>query len=133
MTELKLALLFLQTSQMFNLPPGLLSAICYVESKHVIEAIHVDDGGSPSIGVCQVKLWTAKDLGFKGNEHQLANPRLNIFYAGKYLRNRINRYPSSIPKVIAAYNAGTARVDKDGYFVNEAYVDKVLFAWGSGR
>lgn len=112
------------TSAQFNLPINLLSSLCYVESKHDITAVHHDDGGSNSLGVCQIKLTSAKDMGFKGNEQQLMQPQINIFYAGKFLANNIKRYHGNLPRAITSYNKG--RSTGTGYSL---YYKKVFMKW----
>lgn len=103
-----LHVLFMTISIQYSLPSGLLEAVCFVESNHKVNAVHKDDGGANSLGVCQIKLNTAKDLGFKGTEKQLMNPKTNIKYAAKYLRHQLNRYKGSITKAVIAYNLGHA-------------------------
>lgn len=115
--------LFLTVSTQFNLPNNLLSSLCYVESKHEINAIHLDDGGSKSLGICQVKYNTAKWLGFKGTESELMLPENNIYYAAKYLAYQQKRY-SCINKAIIAYNKGNAK-----HFTKSKYRDKVIKQW----
>lgn len=120
-------------TQLFNLPTGLLSGVCYVESKHTVQAVHKDDGGSASIGLCQIKYNTAKGMGYRGTEHELqVNPTLNALYAGRYLHWQLLRYHNDYRKAIAAYNSGTVRF-KDGKIRNQKYVDKVMKAWKENR
>lgn len=128
-----LAALFLLTTQTLDLPPTLLSAICWVESHHNSLAVNADDGGSASHGICQVKLETAALLGFKGTEKQLSVPKTNILYAGKYLQWQLKRYHSNIPVAVAAYNAGSYHVNKEGQIMNRKYVAKVFDAWIAGK
>lgn len=104
-----LTILFLSVSIQFSLPPRLLESLCYVESKHDVSIVHKNDGGSSSIGVCQVKLKTAKAMGFKGTEKELLDPENNVFYAGKYLAYQINRYHTNLAKAVIAYNKGNAK------------------------
>ena len=87
----------------------MLESVCWVESKHKITAIHKNDGDSDSLGVCQIKLKTAKWLGFKGNSEELMDPENNIKYAGKYLAKQINRYKGNTKKAVIAYNRGNAK------------------------
>lgn len=87
------------------------------------------DGNSPSYGVCQIKLETARYLGFSGTAKQLMKPENNIFWAGKYLSMQLKRYNNDPRKAVAAYNAGTHRVDKRGKIKNNQYVVKVFKAW----
>lgn len=123
---LSLMALFLTTSWQFDLPPGLLESICYVESKYDTHAIHEDDGGSDSIGVCQIKLTTAQDLGFTGTPKQLLQPEINIHYAGKYLRKQLSRYKNDYTKAIISYNIGHA-----GMLTTTNYSATVLEHWRS--
>lgn len=126
---LNLALLFIATTNTLSLPPGLLSALCWVESHHNASAVNADDGGSPSHGVCQIKIQTAALLGFEGDEKELSDPKVNIYYAGKYLKWQLNRYHRHIPKAVAAYNAGSYRENDRGEIMNRKYVGKVFDAW----
>lgn len=103
-----LTILFTSASMQYGLQPKLLSSLCWVESKHVITAVHKDDGTSNSVGVCQIKLKTAKWLGFTGTEKQLMDPETNIKYAAKYLAYQQHRY-HSITKAVIAYNIGNAK------------------------
>ena len=126
-------LLFALISQTYNLPPGLLSALCFVESKHDASALVVNDRGSASHGICQVKLATAAFVGFRGSEKQLRDPETNITYAAKYLHHQLVRYHGDPRKAIAAYNAGTYHVNTRGLIKNRKYVGKVLVAWEENR
>ncbi len=97
--------------------------MCYVESSHRIAVIHHNDGDGHSLGICQIKLKTAKWLGFKGTEKELMNPKVNIYYAGKYLKHQIRRY-KSIEKGVIAYNFGHA-----GVLTTSKYQVKVYAIW----
>lgn len=128
-----LMMLFATTTQDFNLPPGLLSALCWVESNHQARAVNPDDGGSPSVGVCQIKPSTARILGFKGSRQALMQPKYNIKYAAKYLKQQIDRYNGDLRQGVAAYNAGKCRFNSKHQIMNRQYVDKVFKAWAKGR
>ncbi len=121
---LTLSAIFLSISTYYSLPPNLLSSICYIESTHNIKAIHHDDGSGDSLGVCQIKLSTAQDLGFKGTAEQLMVPATNIKYAGKYLKSQIKRYDGNVKKAVIAYNLGHA-----GQLTYTKYQDKVYKYW----
>jgi soluble lytic murein transglycosylase-like protein len=123
MNAVLLTLLFNTTSAEFKLPPNLLSSLCYIESTHNINAVHKDDGGGDSVGICQVKLKTAKWLGFKGTEKQLMYPKTNIYYAAKYLAYQKKRY-GNITRAIVAYNIGNAK-----NLTRSKYSDKVIKQW----
>jgi len=123
MNTILLTLLFAQTTIDLRLPPGLLESLCFVESSHNVNAVHKQDGDADSLGVCQIKYATSKDLGFKGTPSELMNPEINIYYAGKYLAKNIKRY-HNIPKAVIAYNRGHA-----GDLVVTEYSNKVLSKW----
>lgn len=127
MNSLILTLLFNSTSAQFGLPQGLLSALCYVESTHKVTAVHKDDGSSNSVGICQIKLITAKGLGFQGTEKQLMEPKVNIYYAAKYLAKQRKRY-GSITRGIIAYNRGNAKG-----LTRSNYSDKVTKQWRNAQ
>lgn len=118
-----LELLFVSVTMQFNLPPGLLSTVCYVESNHNTAAFHESDGVGNSVGICQIKHSTAKWLGFKGTEQELFEPYNNIYYSGKFLSYQINRY-NNVAKGIIAYNVGNAK-----NLTRTKYSDKVLNKW----
>lgn len=117
-------LAFLSTTSTFNLPHGLLPALCYVESSHRVNAVHHDDGGSDSLGLCQIKLKTARYMGFKGTRTQLMDPVINTYYAGRYLNAQLHRYNGNIEKALTAYNRGNAKG-----LARSRYSNKVLKVW----
>lgn len=106
----------------YDILPGLLAALCHVESGHDSTAINVLDGGSPSIGKCQVKLTTARMFEPKLTGQDLFIAPINIRIAAKYLRKQYDRY-QSWDKAVAAYNAGS--IKPDGIIRNKRYVAKV--------
>lgn len=107
---------------------ALLSAICAVESGHNPSAINPSDKSGASLGECQVQYRTAKTLGFKGYISELwLNRMTNRFYAARYLQKQLRRYHDNVPSAVAAYNAGTAK-RRNGKFINQRYVDRVLKA-----
>lgn len=126
-------MLFTTLSVTYQIPPGLLSALCYVESTHNPAAIHHDDGNSDSLGVCQIKLETAKALGFKGSKTELMKPEVNVKYAAKYLRKQLNRYGGDTPRAVAAYNTGTYRPGSKTFARNQSYVDRVFISWAKRK
>lgn len=133
MNTTTLALLFATATQTFELPDGLLSAVCFYESSHRVNVVRHNDGKSSSIGVCQVKLATAQMLGFKGTAEQLKQPQYNVYYAAKYMRKQLDRYDWHLDKAIAAYNSGTFKAGKSTFAANQSYVDNVLKCWDEGR
>lgn len=103
-----------------------MDAICWVETNHR-NVINPKDGGSPSYGLCQIKLETANWIHYKhklGNEDlteaDLMKPEVNIFYAGLYFKYQWDKY-KDLKCAISAYNAG--RCIKGNM---NTYVKKVL-------
>jgi soluble lytic murein transglycosylase-like protein len=127
-----LILLFASVTAQYNLPVGLLSALCFTESGHNVAAIHHDDGNGDSLGICQVKLQTARLMGFKGTQKELMSPKVNIKYSAIYLRKQLSRYGENSPMAVAAYNSGTFRPGAK-FAKNQHYVDKVFKAWADGK
>lgn len=119
-----LSKLFLAATIQYGLPANLLSSLCYVESKHDIHAYHKDDGKGNSVGVCQIKIGTARMLGFKGTERQLMNPYINIHYAALYLSHQIKRYNGNITYGIISYNIGSRKM-----LTSSKYSSKVYKEW----
>lgn len=117
-----------------GIAPALLVAVCHTETN--LKNVHnMNDNGSPSYGVCQVKhdtvrwmakinnnvkmsLWTEKDL---------KNPSKNAEAAAVYLKYQLGRYNNNWCAAIAAYNAGSAVESKivPGKPRNYMYVKKV--------
>lgn len=124
MSSTALMLIFSTATQIMELPTGLLESVCYVESTHNIRALHINDGGTDSYGVCQVKYETARWLGYRGSANQLMDPSINIFYAAKLLKKQILRYNGNIEKAVIAYNRGNAR-----NLTQTRYSKKVLTEW----
>lgn len=123
MNSIMIALIIASSS--FKLPPGLLNAVCYVESKNNPAAIHKEDGPEDSVGLCQMHLSTAQMMGYHGSVAQLQhNPAVNAYYAAKYLRHQIDRYHGDYRLAVGAYNAGSYRP------YTKPYINKVFTAWG---
>lgn len=91
-----------------GVPPHIMVGICYVESAHNPNAIARADGGSDSFGLCQIKLSTARMMGYKGSAAGLMSPHINAKMAAKYLAYQLDRYDGNIYSAITAYNAGRA-------------------------
>jgi soluble lytic murein transglycosylase-like protein len=101
------ASIFMFAGILAGVEPSLISAVCWVESTHREEAYVAKDGDSPSYGLCQIKLATARDMGFTGKPSELMNGAVNAYYAAKYLRWQYDRY-GSWEKAVSAYNCGRA-------------------------
>jgi soluble lytic murein transglycosylase-like protein len=110
-----------------NVDTQLLRAICFVESGFKARAVHHNDGtdGNTSYGICQLKLRTAKDMGFTGKVAQLRQASTNIQYAAEYLAFQLERYDNNVAKALIAYNRGSY---KPGVDKRDRYVAAVLTA-----
>lgn len=102
----------------------LLLAICNHESNGFKTNYVEYDRGSPSQGFCQVKLGTARQLGFSGKSEELLDPKINSKYAALYLRYQMNRYgEDDWCPLAASYNSGSYIESKNpGYPKNLNYV-----------
>jgi soluble lytic murein transglycosylase-like protein len=109
--------------------PRLVLAVANVESSKNGKAI--SRYGETHYGLMQLKLGTARMMGFRGKPTELLNWKLNLRYGSKYLDSHLRRYQSK-KAAAAAYNAGTAFTCRKGHgctkgsFVNQDYVDRVM-------
>lgn len=106
----------------------LLYAICGYESQDFTQTYVPEDHGSPSVGICMVKLNTAQMLGFKGTLIDLRKVEVNAKYAALYLKYQQSRYGSEDwCKLAASFNSGTYAESKKnpGKPKNLEYVKRV--------
>jgi soluble lytic murein transglycosylase-like protein len=128
----------------FELDPDLIEAFCMTESsgnpqavryepgfyKRYIMPMHLEEkegkGRATSYGLMQIMGEVAREYGFKDDFERLFNPEIGLEYSLKHLKRFIKKYESKgIDYAMAAYNAGTPKVDDLGRFHNQEYVDKV--------
>jgi soluble lytic murein transglycosylase len=119
-----------------HLDPGLVAAVIYAESRF-------DPRESPAgaLGLMQITPQTAQLIARLSGGTQfvtgdLADPDINIRYGCYYLRYLLDHYGGNEVAALAAYNAGTANVDKWGganltlaeipFAETKAYVAEVL-------
>jgi soluble lytic murein transglycosylase-like protein len=113
-------------SKQVGVSASLMLAICTHESG--LRNIHNEnDHGTPSIGICQLKVATAQLLGFKGTRKNLEDPMTNAKWAARYLKMQLERYDNDGCKAVAAYNSGSFAESKKkpGYPRNLRYVKEV--------
>lgn len=80
---------------------------------------------STSYGLMQIMGQTARECGFMGTFlTELCDPETNIYYALSYLEKLAGRY-TELNDIIAAYNAGSAKRNNYGNYVNAGYVNEV--------
>ena len=103
-----------------GIDPSIMTSLCHVESRHNPAAYVKHDGNSPSYGLCQIKLATAKSVGFTGKPQELFDPVINAHYAARYLAKQMTRYHGNVKLAVSAYNAGRAIKS------NHKYVKKVM-------
>lgn len=113
----------------------------------VLIAAHMaaESGGDPSavrsepalrdrsIGLMQVLCATARSVVTFSGCNDLFDPELNIRAGARVIRRNLATYGGRLSEAIAAYNAGVARRNARGQFVNsqgdtgvQRYVDRVL-------
>lgn len=117
-----LSTIYFIVSVQVGLPLGLIDSVCHVESHDNPAAIHRHDGHGDSLGLCQIKNFSARQVGFKGTEKDLLDPQVNALYAAKYLKSQIKRYKGDIQKAVTAYNKG--HCDGNGYSIYYYKVEK---------
>lgn len=111
-----------------NVDPNLVKAIIKQESAWDVNAsryeAHLNDS---SWGLMQVLLKTAKWMlnNDKLTIQDLIKPEVNVEAGTRYLAYLSGRYPNNLQDVMASYNAGSPRKNKDGTYTNQSYVDKI--------
>jgi soluble lytic murein transglycosylase-like protein len=108
----------------FALPPGLLDALVWTESRYNPFAI----SKAGAVGLGQLMPGTARDMGVVNR----FDPRANILGAARYLRQMIDKF-GMVHLALAAYNAGPRSVERAGGIPRNgetpAYVRNVLRSW----
>lgn len=117
-------------TNLIAIPAGLLMALCSVESNLNPHAYTANDGGSPSIGMCQVKLETARRFIPGVTTGDLMRKPVNLMAAALYLQHQFRRY-GSWRLAIAAYNTGSLKYNVKGLLINDHYLKKVVTKWKS--
>lgn len=117
-----------------SVPPALVKAIVWQESRGNPLAVRTERDGELSRGLMQVKHSTALELGVR-DPRELYQAPVAIDAGTHYLAKQLRRYGGRIPHAAAAYNAGTAFFTERETFRNQSYVDGVLEAFQrfSGR
>lgn len=100
------------------IPPALLDAVVRIESRYNPQ---VRNAGA--IGLMQIKLATARGIGFTGDAHALAKPETNLQWGAKYLARAFQMSKGDTCLTLARYQGGH-RVEKMGP-AGKAYCAKV--------
>lgn len=98
--------------------PALVKAIIWKESRFNSQA-HAVNSKENSRGLGQINENTARALGVTDTQ-RLFDPEYNIEIMNRVLDDLKKRH-DTLPDIIAAYNAGSVKVDRDGYFINDSY------------
>lgn len=119
----------------YDLPPTLLAAVIYTESKFDADA----RSSAGAVGLMQLLPETAKGIAVRtGGDRfvvsDLLDPEVNVRYGSWYLRSLLDRY-DDVRTALAAYHAGQGNVDEwrragvgIQFAETRAYVDEVLDA-----
>ena len=117
-----------QAEVRYRLPPGLMQALVWAESRFNPMAI----SPAGATGLAQLMPATARELGVR-NRH---DPRQNIDGGARYLRQMLDRF-GDVHLALAAYNAGPGAVTRAGDIPRNqetpAYVRSVLQRWMAYR
>ena len=108
----------------YDVDPDLIKAIIMTESSGRPNAIRHEWNGYDSIGLMQVTIPAARDVGYTGDESGLFNPITNIEYGTKYLKHLLDEFNGNMYLAVAAYNAGAYNVKHGRY--SRRYVSTVL-------
>ena len=109
-------------SDRYRLDPDLVNSVIKAESGFNIRAV------SPkgAQGLMQLMPKTASQLGVPN----VFDPQANVEGGTRYLRELLERYNFDLIKALAAYNAGTRRVEQYGgvppYYETRAYVARIV-------
>jgi soluble lytic murein transglycosylase-like protein len=113
---------FAEASATYGVDEKLLKAVAKAESNFNPSAV----SSAGAIGIMQLMPSTAAGLGVSDS----FDARENILGGAKYLSQLLNKYNGDTSLALAAYNAGSARVDEYGgippFTETQNYVQKVL-------
>jgi soluble lytic murein transglycosylase-like protein len=106
----------------YEIDPALIKAIVMVESSYNSRAV----SKSGARGLMQLMPSTAEALGVE----DIFNPEHNIIGGVRYFKQLLNRYNGNIKLALAAYNAGSGKVEKYNgippYKATHTYIAKVI-------
>jgi soluble lytic murein transglycosylase-like protein len=106
----------------YKLDPDLVNSVIRAESGFNVRAV------SPkgARGLMQLMPQTASELGVRN----VFDPQANVEGGTRYLRELLERYNFDLIKALAAYNAGTQRVEQYGgvppFYETKAYVARIV-------
>ncbi|MFD2237375.1 lytic transglycosylase domain-containing protein [Aureimonas populi] len=100
--DLPFAEIIAKEAKAAGVPVELAHAVVFIESSYRADVT----GSAGEVGLMQIKLATARDMGFRGSRKQLYDPATNIRYGMKYLAGAKQRGGGSVCGTILKYNAG---------------------------
>src|ERR1035437_4966454 len=117
--------LIVLAAQAAKISAPLLLAICTQETG-LQNKITLQDGKTSSYGICQIKLGTARSMGYRGGPKGLMDPKTNANFRSLYVKFQLEKYGDWC-KATAAYNVGRYNESQKspGYPKNLKYVRKV--------
>jgi transglycosylase-like protein with SLT domain len=105
-----------------QLDPDFINSVIHAESGFHQNAI----SRKGALGLMQLMPGTASQLGVANP----FDPNSNVEGGTKYLRDLLEKYNFDVPKALAAYNAGSKRVDRyhgiPPYYETQAYVARII-------
>lgn len=112
--------------QNFKIEPAVILSMIFVESKGLANlSRYLSDKSDYVYGLMQIRLSTAREIGFAGVPSDLLSPQINILWGVRYFAYLKNRFDGFL-NAIASYNAGSPRGREYGDYVNQSYVDSVV-------
>jgi peptidoglycan lytic transglycosylase len=119
-----------------NLPPELIAAVIYSESRFQDQESHAGARGLMQVTPQTAQLIESLSGGSTFVADDLSDPDLNIRYGSFYLRYLLDKFDQNLVAALAAYNAGETNVaawggsdltaDDIKFVETREYVDKVL-------
>jgi hypothetical protein len=111
-----------EASGRYRLDPDLVNSVIKAESGFNVRAV----SRKGAQGLMQLMPGTASQLGVPN----AFDPAANVDGGARYLRELLERYNFDLVKALAAYNAGTKRVEQYGgvppYYETRAYVRRIV-------
>jgi hypothetical protein len=78
-----------------------------------------------SVGLLQVMVETAYEIGFTGQPWDLFTPKIGLFWGATYFRKQLDRFGGDAYVALIAYNGGPGTASQGPPYPNRKYADKV--------
>lgn len=111
--------------QRYGIEAAVIASIIDTESEGDASQVTVHEG-KRYYGLMQISYNTARWRGFLGDPDGLLNPDYNVRWGSNYLWYWTDRRKGNLVDGIAAYNAGSVKYNRSGYYINQSYVNNVL-------